>query len=257
VAASTSAYAGKQIQWPLSLEIEIGDPDGPPLDSAFTSTTGNVRRSVWFKVREVGSGRHLDFVFNEPFATRNGIIDADEELQIVYKDAPADSRFQLTWKIRFGRPNDASGNPLPDDQVLIPVPGDKYIMRSNIPFGPNDSFRFNSIAQTESEEAGTSILDQVRVVPNPYVAANITEGRPFLSGRGERRIEFRNLPANSVLRLYTVSGVFVKQIESGSLGYAVWDLRTKDNLEAAYGLYFYHLEAEGIGEKVGKFAIIN
>lgn len=257
VAASTSAYAGKQIQWPLSLEIEVGNPDGPPLDSAFTSTTGNVRRSVWFKVREVGSGRHLDFVFNEPFATRNGVIEADEELQIVYKDAPADSRFQLTWKIRFGRPNDASGNPLPDTQVRIPVTGDKFIMRSDIPFGPNDSFRFDSFAQQGIGDAGTSILDQVRVVPNPYVAANITEGRPFLSGRGERRIEFRNLPANSVLRLYTVSGVFVKQIESGSLGYAVWDLRTKDNLEAAYGLYFYHLEAEGIGEKVGKFAIIN
>lgn len=250
-------YPEREIQWPLSLEILVGDPEGPPLDSAFTSTTGNIRRSVWFKVRELGSERDLDFIFNEPASTRNGIIEPDEVLQIVYRDDPGDNRYQLTWRIRFDVPNDASGNPLSGDQIVIPAPGDRFVMRSEYPFGPNETYRFDTFAQTENPELGSSILDAVRVVPNPYVAANITEGRPFLSGRGERRIEFRNVPANSKIRLYTVSGVFVRELDSGNLGYAVWDLRTKDNLEAAFGLYFYHLKADGIGEKIGKFAIIN
>jgi hypothetical protein len=31
---------------------------------------------------------------------------------------------------------------------------------------------------------------------------------------------------------------------------------TKDNLEISYGIYLYHVEAPGVGEKVGKFAVI-
>jgi hypothetical protein len=35
-----------------------------------------------------------------------------------------------------------------------------------------------------------------------------------------------------------------------------WDLRSKDNLEVAPGLYVYHVDAGSLGEFVGKFAII-
>ena len=35
-----------------------------------------------------------------------------------------------------------------------------------------------------------------------------------------------------------------------------WDLLTKDNLAAAYGIYIYHVDAPDIGEFVGKFAIV-
>jgi len=31
---------------------------------------------------------------------------------------------------------------------------------------------------------------------------------------------------------------------------------TRDNLSVAYGIYIYHIDAPGVGEKVGKFAII-
>jgi hypothetical protein len=31
---------------------------------------------------------------------------------------------------------------------------------------------------------------------------------------------------------------------------------TKDRLEVAFGVYVYHVEAPGIGNKIGKFAII-
>ncbi len=39
-------------------------------------------------------------------------------------------------------------------------------------------------------------------------------------------------------------------------GSGSWDLLTEDNLTAAYGIYVYHVEADGVGEKVGKLAII-
>ena len=39
-------------------------------------------------------------------------------------------------------------------------------------------------------------------------------------------------------------------------GTGKWDLLTKDNLTASYGVYIYHIEASGIGEKIGKLAIV-
>jgi hypothetical protein len=39
-------------------------------------------------------------------------------------------------------------------------------------------------------------------------------------------------------------------------GSAEWNLLTRDNLSAAYGVYIYHVDAPDIGETVGKFAII-
>jgi len=38
-------------------------------------------------------------------------------------------------------------------------------------------------------------------------------------------------------------------------GFIAWDLRTKDNLDAAPGLYIFHVDSE-LGSKIGKFAII-
>jgi hypothetical protein len=31
---------------------------------------------------------------------------------------------------------------------------------------------------------------------------------------------------------------------------------SKDNLEISYGIYVYHVKAEGIGEKIGKFLVL-
>ena len=44
---------------------------------------------------------------------------------------------------------------------------------------------------------------------------------------------------------------------SGSTdGYVAWDLRSKDNLDVAPGLYIYHVDADQVGTHIGKFAII-
>ena len=38
-------------------------------------------------------------------------------------------------------------------------------------------------------------------------------------------------------------------------GTEVWDMLTKDKLDVAFGVYVFHVDAPGIGSKVGKFAI--
>jgi hypothetical protein len=35
-----------------------------------------------------------------------------------------------------------------------------------------------------------------------------------------------------------------------------WDLTTKEGLNVAFGIYVYHIEAPGVGHKIGTFAVI-
>jgi hypothetical protein len=245
------------VLWPLSFVIEMFDPEGEPVDSHYTLPNGNNKRPTFFKVYEYETGEKLDFILREPVtATRwNGKIEPGEAVEIVFRRNPNLNALTEAWRINFSVPLNSAGEPIPAEDVVLPQPGDKFVFRSQIPFTSRDSFEFSSQERVPNPNATSSLLDKITVVPNPYVSATITESRPFLQGRGERRIEFRNLPTQSTIRIYTVGGTFVRQLDE-SAGYAVWDLKTKDNLDAAFGLYFYHVEAKGIGEKVGKFAII-
>ena len=103
-------------------------------------------------------------------------------------------------------------------------------------------------------------LDNIKVVPNPYLANALWEPKnPYSSGRGPRSIHFTHLPNQCTIRIFTVSGELVKEIEHVSNladGSAEWDLLTRDNLSASYGVYIYYVDAPGIGTKAGKFAII-
>ena len=105
-------------------------------------------------------------------------------------------------------------------------------------------------------------LETVKAVPNPYIVANVFE-EPLpttVRGRGERVIYFINVPPKSKVHIYTSSGNHVRTLEhDGDLnnGSLEWDLRTKEGLDIAYGVYFYVVEVEGISDKkTGKLAII-
>ena len=105
------------------------------------------------------------------------------------------------------------------------------------------------------------------MIPNPYVGAAGFEPQRFaISGRGERRIEFRAIPQGAVIRIYTVRGDLVQTLRhnGSNEGFVAWNLRTKDNIDVAPGLYVFHVDASGLGvsrrttkrEHIGKFAII-
>ena len=68
-----------------------------------------------------------------------------------------------------------------------------------------------------------------------------------------------HLPNECIIRIYTISGVFVQEIEHSSTisdGQEAWNLVSIDGMDIAFGMYVYHVDAPGIGEKIGKFAII-
>ena len=60
-------------------------------------------------------------------------------------------------------------------------------------------------------------------------------------------------------RIFSVDGTLVDIINHDSditNGSAEWDLLTRDNMDVAYGLYIYHVDANDLGQKVGRFILI-
>jgi len=94
------------------------------------------------------------------------------------------------------------------------------------------------------------------VVPNPYIASSIFD--QSASGvLGGRKVVFRNLPSNSTIRIFTITGELVRLLEhQNSGGDESWDLLNEDGLEVASGTYIFHVEAAGLGNTIGRVAII-
>ncbi|RKY55865.1 MAG: hypothetical protein DRP89_02445, partial [Candidatus Neomarinimicrobiota bacterium] len=71
--------------------------------------------------------------------------------------------------------------------------------------------------------------------------------------------QFFHLPKDCTIRIYTLRGFLVDTIEhhgTADNGMEAWDMLSKDGNEISYGIYLYHVDAPGVGEKVGRFAVI-
>ena len=242
---------------PVSFVIEFGAEDAV-LDSSFKNTSGRSFFEVNYKVYDYYTGEPTNFLQKE--FIKNGRIDPGENIAHMFKPDPSSSRYSSSWGVFFEEPQDEYGNILPQEEWIAPQEGDKIVVLSKINFSEDDTLSFQTFArQLDKSGMDESVLDNINVVPNPYVVSSILEKQPFLTGRGERFIRFTNLPAECTIHIYTVNGDLVQTLEHNSLdnGTIRWDLKSKDNLEVAFGLYVYHVDAPGIGEKIGKFAIIN
>ncbi|MFQ6613705.1 MAG: hypothetical protein ACE5D1_02575, partial [Fidelibacterota bacterium] len=194
---------------------------------------------------------------------QNGLLDADsvETDWIVFLDNEKDGELYPSWVFKMDYPR-----PWITDHIYGPSPGDTLFLFINKPFLSTDIFEFTTTAPHIDNDQIASQMKRIKVVPNPYVATVPWEPRNrFTSGRGPRSIHFNHLPPHCTIRIFTVSGELVRTIRHDSdlfEGTAEWDLLTKDNLSAAYGVYVFHVEADDpvtgktLGEFIGKFAVI-
>jgi hypothetical protein len=199
---------------------------------------------VYFTIRNLNRGEPVKFSFQEKDTTRNGRVDHAEVLLIFEDDSV------LTWAIEFARNA---------DHPLNPQPGDTLRIRQYQDFTSGDHYGY-SVSGARVEPAAVQ-LDRIRVYPNPYLATSTQEpANPYSSGRGPRHVTFIHLPQVCTIRIYTVRGELVQTIHHSSTiddGSEEWNLRTKDGLDAAYGIYIYHVKSEsGGGESTGKLALI-
>ena len=129
----------------------------------------------------------------------------------------------------------------PNPNAATAVPGLRYVITVQQQFAvnPNDSVD----------------LDLVHTVPDPYYVTNameITTNRKVL--------KWVNLPAQAIIRVYSLSGVLVNIIEHNDAaggGEVNWDLRNRNNQFVASGVYFYHIETPSGQTKIGRFTVVN
>ncbi len=238
---------------PADYEIQFAD------GIVDTSTRGpiplDVAIPVNFRVYNVTEDRFVKFLFipGVNLAARNTISPLSEIVLIEEDPRGEESE---TWDIFFiNKPGE------PVDTLYDLGAGDKLVIQTKKSFRQGDTFEFQTELPRVDPQQAASSLDKVRAVPNPYVtAAEFELPLPpgITSGRGERRIDFTHVPAGSTIRIFTSTGEHVvtltgsANIEEGVIS---WNLRTRENLEVAYGVYFYVLESPA-GNKTGKIAII-
>ncbi|MDP2887294.1 MAG: hypothetical protein Q8P51_19995 [Ignavibacteria bacterium] len=175
-----------------------------------------------------------------------------------YMDAvsymPGSRAARVTWRVRL----DTTGQYL-RGPIVLPRGGDIYDAIVRVPYGEGDVFAFTTVPEhLDNTLAKQQFSNDPYVVPNPYVGfASFEPERFAVTGRGIRRMEFRGLPANCTVRIFAVNGDLIQTLrhDGSTDGMVPWDLRTKDNLEIAPGLYIFHVESD-LGTKMGKFAVI-
>ncbi|MCH8929184.1 MAG: hypothetical protein IIB39_10790 [Candidatus Marinimicrobia bacterium] len=216
------------------------------------------RVKFWFK--DKNSDGNLTGDFNNDF------------IYLEVDDPDGGGGLVQSWRIAFNEPPDILDTSLTLDgfiiidavevEPIIPGAGDTLAISIIKPFRSGDVFEFKTIGASVNEAVAKTGLDEIFVVPNPYVASASWESRlppGIISGRGERKIQFTHLPSKCTIRIYSVRGYLVDTLEHDQPlndGTEFWDLKSKDGMDIAYGLYFYHVEAPGLGEMMGKFAVI-
>ncbi|GJM43777.1 MAG: hypothetical protein DHS20C21_06190 [Gemmatimonadota bacterium] len=219
------------------------------VDTSISGGVGFGAKPAKFQViaHSPGGDQPLDFQFrdNDGDGTLSLLSD---RLNIITYAEPDTAR--ITWLVAFEPGTTAPASP--------PAAGDVFELVLNRPLASDDVYRFVASAQTIASDTERTQFTPY-VVPNPYVGSASFEAERFaVSGRGERRLEFRGLPRSATIRIYTVQGALVRTLahDGSNEGYVEWDLRSKDNLDIAPGLYVYHVDGGAAGEKTGKFAVI-
>ena len=214
----------------------------------------------------------LRFAFKEPRGQEDGLFIDGANIDYLYIWAEhEDGTFDKSWRIALEEPSEiydttGVGQNVTIDTIyvdpIIPTVGDTLFISITKPFRSGDIYELKTKGAYVDKSVAENRLDRIAVVPNPYIAAASWEQKlppGIISGRGERKIGFINLPEKCTIHIYTARGYLVRIIEHESTiadGTEFWDLKTKDGMEVAYGLYFFHIDADNLGEKLGKFAII-
>ena len=190
---------------------------------------------------------------------------------------PVPARYPGTWLTLCGRrywfagkTGGFDGRPMRWAGGVCPInDGDVWIVQQQGFQVPCDG-NWMQFQPTGNQTAagGKATLDAIKVVPNPYMVRNNWD-----TDKQSKHLMFTHLPTKCTIRIYTLAGNLIKIIYhdgnlnsfgtmggttpvGGTGGTEFWNLLTYNSQMIASGMYLYHIEAPGIGNKIGKFAVI-
>lgn len=212
---------------------------------------GSTKIPTNFKIWNRTDNKSTRYVYSDDDG--NGILSPGDQMYLFDRDGK--DSLEYTWYMIFTARQDQK-----IDTIHHFTDGDTLKIRTTKPFRKGDRFIFKPQLPSVSTAVKSEDLSAIRVVPNPYVVASVREIPPATGSfsRGERRIEFQHVPLDAKISIYTVRGDLVRVLYADgaiSNGTVKWDVKSSENLDVAYGVYFYTVESS-IGTKTGKIAII-
>ena len=157
--------------------------------------------------------------------------------------------------------------------IPLAIPGEEWLnndaiisLRVNYPYkkgiyskgstvSPNNGlpmYKFNTgdlAIEKGNNETAKNALDIIRVVPNPYYAFSSYEENQL-----DNRVKITNLPERCTVSIYNTAGVLVRKFKKDEdVTFLDWDLKNHASIPIASGIYYIHVDAPGIGEKVIKW----
>ena len=146
---------------------------------------------------------------------------------------------------------------LPKDSIVNISGGEYFTGKTTRPFSQTEKYSFSTTKVSYDATKIQNELKNIYVVPNPYVMSSQFEqpaNKPDL--RGDRELQFRNLPKKCTIRIYTITGELVKILEKDNESdYLSWDLLSSESARTSYGVYIYQVESDG-ATTIGRFGVI-
>lgn len=249
--------------FPSSYEMRIHDsvvdttsdflqiPSFPPTPRKFEI----VNVSLGYNIEFVHNDNGQDGIPNTGDIGENDLLPSLNERIIFLEKDPVGKFTVYTWQFQLTS----------DDSTFYSQfqfkGGDVLTLAAKFPFNKFDRFRLKTELPQVEQVLAQNSLDEIKVVPNPYIVAH--EFEPPLppgvtSGRGERRLYFTHLPQDAKVHIFTTRGEHLITLQGGESmfnGTLTWNMKTKENLDIAFGVYFYVVDSP-VGQKRGKFAVI-
>jgi hypothetical protein len=232
-----------------------GDYINPPDSARLLVGSGYVK--VPFKVTIVGDTTKLVvFAYNENVNkwSKKGRWDVGEDIYLAFPGTvlppPSGTKIYVYEILAISRTIDSLPPQIPANAV--------FTILTKKPFTPTDVYTLTTRPLQYNSQFGDAALQNVIVVPNPYVVANDFELPSYRSDlRGDRVIQFRNLPQECTIRIYTITGELVRTLRKNDLtNYVNWDVLSSESARIGYGVYIYHIETPTGATKIGRLGVI-
>jgi hypothetical protein len=111
-------------------------------------------------------------------------------------------------------------------------------------FDTDSIFSSTGITTTQINE-----LDLIRIVPNPYYAYSAYEVNQL-----DNRIKITNLPERCTITIFNMAGQLVETISKDNpTTFQDWDLKNNKGIPIASGVYLFHIDVPGVGERILKW----
>ncbi|MGE5497973.1 MAG: hypothetical protein ACM3Q2_07885 [Syntrophothermus sp.] len=256
------AYGTRKVDYPADFEITFTEKAKG--DSGYAAKSFTEPNPSNITVKNVTEGiDHVQFIFEdggEGTTIPDSTFNAGDAMFIVTgnaagKKATGFADYRVSWSVSL----DIDTTIHDPAKRIAPQPGDVYRIVTRKPFRSGEYVDYTVKAPSLDAAKAQSDLNRIAVVPNPYVGAASWEQSTQAVGRGERKIYFIHLPAVCTIRIYTLAGKLVQQLEHNSTiddGQESWNLVSRDGMNVSYGVYLFHVDAPGIGKKIDRFAVI-